>query len=266
VEYAEYLSRMRAHRTLAELTEYGTVRESERDYPLIRLRTSGSRRLLITSGFHGEEPAGPLTLLEHLPQIVDYARERDVGLSIYPCINPSGFEDGTRYNRSGEKPNNDFLRYEVARGQWKGELTHGEAFLRWTVFDGGPKETRAVRAALAEEAEPHAALDIHQDRYIQGAWTYAYAFGDKGAYAPLLDRSEALCQVIRSGRVDDLNRSDEFGLVEYHDGSVTDWFWRRGVPFAAALETTTWTPLDAAHQVNLLWIRGFVDLAAAGVR
>jgi hypothetical protein len=43
---------------------------------------------------------------------------------------------------------------------------------------------------------------------------------------------------------------------------VTDYFFRRGVPYTAALETTTQTPLDRSHEVNLLWIRGFIDLVA----
>ena len=53
-------------------------------------------------------------------------------------------------------------------------------------------------------------------------------------------------------------------LIEYNDGSVTDFFLRSGVPFAAALETTTATPLEACHAINLIWIRGFIDLAARG--
>ena len=74
-------------------------------------------RSLITAGFHGDEKAGPLTLLEHAAEIVDYAaaRGRRPAPSI-PCINPSGFEAHTRYNVTGERPNNDFLRYEIAPG------------------------------------------------------------------------------------------------------------------------------------------------------
>jgi hypothetical protein len=34
------------------------------------------------------------------------------------------------------------------------------------------------------------------------------------------------------------------------------------VPFTAALETTTETPMPLAHEVNLTWILGFIDLAA----
>jgi predicted deacylase len=264
VDFREYAERFQAHRAFARIDAFATVREGEGDYPLLRATTDGSRTLVITSGFHGEEPAGPLTLLESLPEIVEYSRDRDVGLRIYPCINPSGFEDRTRYNRSGEKPNNDFLRYEVAPGQWKGELYDGDRFLRWELHREGPKETRAITAELHALPEPHAALDIHQDSYLGGACTYAYVFGDHAAYAPLVEASAQRARVVRQALVDEHHRANELGLIVAHDGSVTDYYFRRGVPFAAALETTTRTRREDANAINLIWIRGFIDLAAGG--
>jgi len=265
VNYTDYAQRIRSFVALAEVAEYGRVLEGGQEYPLFRLIVPGERWLVITSGFHGEEPAGPITLAENFPEVVAYARQRGVGLRVYPCINPSGFEDGTRYNRSGEKPNNDFLRYEVAPGEWRGELNRGEkSILRWVLYDGGPKETRAVRSDLARFPAPHAALDIHQDNYLGGKATYAYTFGDKDAYRPLVAECAKHVTVVRNQKVDEYNFTDADGLIEYHDGSITDWYMRQGVPYAAALETTTPTPLGLCHAVNLTWIRGFIDLAAWG--
>src|SRR5690242_3816345 len=101
--YEEYARRIRGYAPLAEVNEHARVVEGGVEYPLFRLTLPGERWLVITSGFHGEEPAGPLTLCHYFEAIAAYARERGVGLRVYPCINPSGFEDGTRYNRSGEK-------------------------------------------------------------------------------------------------------------------------------------------------------------------
>ncbi|WP_224248095.1 M14 family metallopeptidase [Hyalangium gracile] len=264
MEYTDYARRLMSYSSLAEVAEYGRVMEAGKEYPLFRLTVPGSRWLVITSGFHGEEPAGPLTLAESFAEIVAYAKARDVALRVYPCINPSGFEVGTRYNRSGEKPNNDFLRYEVTPGAWKGELTRGESFLRWVLYDGGPKETRAVRADIDRFAPPAAALDIHQDNYLSIAATYAYTFGDSAAYRPMVEAAASHVAVIRQQKVDEHNHTDADGLIQFHDGSVTDYFMRRGVPYTAALETTTRTPLASCHAVNLIWIRGFIDLAARG--
>jgi hypothetical protein len=266
VNYTDYAHRIRTYASLAEVAEYGRVTESGKEYPLFRLTVPGKHWLVITAGFHGEEPAGPLTLAESFAEVVAYAKARDVGLRVYPCVNPSGFEDGTRYNRSGERPNNDFLRYEVKPGEWKGELTKQESFLRWTLYDGGPKETRAVREDIVRFPAPAAALDIHQDNYLNQQATYAYTFGDKAAYLPMMEAASAHATVIRDSKVDENSCTDANGLIEFCDGSVTDYFQRKNVPYTATLETTTRTPMVACHAINLIWIRGFIDLAARAGR
>ena len=61
----------------------------------------------------------------------------------------TGYDLGAaRYNRTGESPNNDFLRYEVAPGHWVGELAAGQRFLRWRLHHDSPKETRALLGEL----------------------------------------------------------------------------------------------------------------------
>jgi hypothetical protein len=264
VDYHEYAARFWEHKVVAEVRTCATLLEGGVPHELLVAQTPGRRSLVITAGFHGDEVAGPLTLLEHLPVIVEHARRREVGLRIYPCLNPSGFTDGTRYNRSGESPNNDFMRYEVEPGRWYDVLPSGMSVLRWTVFRDSPKETRALLAELEVAPRPDAALDIHQDPWLGGECSYAYTFGPRAAYLPLVRGTEARLPVARSREVDEDVHTDADGLIELHDGSVTDYLFRRGVPFAAALETTTATPLDVCHEVNLTWIRGFIDLAAGG--
>lgn len=263
MDYYKYHERFLDHRHLAEIRGYGTVVEGADSYELLYAEVAGGRVLTITAGFHGDETAGPLTLLEHLPEIVTHARERGVGLRIYPCLNPSGFTDNTRYNRSGEAPNNDLLRYEIAPGQWVDELPAGQDFLRFELHRGGPKETRALVADIERASAPDAALDLHQDPWLEGAVSYAYVFGARPPYLPLVAAMDAVVPVARNVTVDDVGvHSDGDGLIELHDGSVTDYFFRRGVRYTAALETTTQTPLPQAHEVNLIWIRGFIDLVA----
>jgi hypothetical protein len=232
-------------------------------YPLLRLDLPGPRRLLLTAGFHGEEPAGPLTVLEHLPEILDRARSKGIGLTIYPCVNPSGFEDGTRYNRSGEKPNNDFMRYELADGTVKGELAPDETFTRWRLSEGGPKETQAIRADVHQTWNYVAALDVHQDRWVQSPHVYAYVQRDQTDYLPLIRASGQILPPLRESKLDELYNTDPHGLTYGPDGSITDYASRRGARWAATLETTTISPMADCHRVNMIWIRGFIDLAAS---
>lgn len=262
MDYDSFRARIRAWSGLARISEYGSVREGGRKYPLMRLDVPGDSTVLITAGFHGEEPAGPLTLARYFGVIAARALAKGVGLTVFPCINPSGFESGQRYNASGERPNNDFLRYDVARGKVTGELRPNEKFRRWRQFKGGPKETRALRAALAGLPTPVAALDIHQDNYSRQQATYAYVFGDRGHYTPLARAASRHLKLAKRMAVDENYRTDSSGLVWFHDGSITDYFLRREVPYCATLETTTCSPLAKCHAVNLQWIRGFIDLAA----
>ena len=131
MDYQDFASRFSRHADLLDVRAFAEVVEGSDRYPLLVGQSVGRKSLLITAGFHGDEIAGPLTLLNHLPEILAYATARDVGLRIYPCLNPSGFTDGTRYNRQGESPNNDFLRYEIAPGEWVGELAYGQRFSRY---------------------------------------------------------------------------------------------------------------------------------------
>lgn len=260
-EYVQAFEARYAHlgtlRTVTYLDEPGGP------FPLLSLTVPGERWLVITSGFHGEEPAPPLTLLERTAEVVDYARSRGVGLHLYPCINPSGFEDGSRYNRSGEKPNNDFIRYTLDDGRVVGEVDLEATIVRWDLHVGGPKETAAMREELHRHPVPVAALDLHQDRYLEGAYTYAYIFGDRERFMPLVEESARHAALAKDYRADEKHITDQAGLVEHHDGSVTDYFHRRGA-LAACLETTTGTPLEKCHEINMAWIRGFIDFAAAG--
>jgi predicted deacylase len=273
VVFADYVARWSASVPApAEAFGYGTVVEGGRPFDLVGLRSPGARTVLITAGFHGDEKAGPLTLLEHAGEIVDYAAARGVGLLIYPCINPSGFEAHTRYNISGERPNNDFLRYEIAPGVWRGELRDGERFSRIVpAVEGLPKETAALARELDRAPLPAAALDLHQDNFIHGSLFYAYVFGDLATYRPLMARAGSLVPVLRSSIVDsgyepgsDV-RADAEGFIICPDGSITDRFHRAGVPTVAAIETTTETPAPLADEINLIWIRGFIDLCAVGL-
>ena len=82
-------------------------------------------------------------------------------------------------------------------------------------------------------------------------------------------RSGTLVPVLRSSIVDSGHEpgsdvhADGEGFILCHDGSVTDRFHRAGVPYTAAIETTTETPAELSDEINLIWIRGFIDLAAA---
>ncbi|MBT9559097.1 MAG: DUF2817 domain-containing protein, partial [Myxococcales bacterium] len=260
MNYATLEAHIRAVSDIATVSEYGRVTEGGREYALLRVDTPGARRLLITSGFHGEEPAGPRTLALHVREVLDAARALKVGVSLFPCVNPSGFEHGTRYNASGHGPNNDFIRYEGLDGEEIPLLRPGQPYRAVHFAEGIPAETAALRSALAAEPPPDAALDIHQDDYIEEPCFYVYVFGERPAFGPVLAASRALVRALADTDVDsgyapgEGLSSDGDACIEFQDGSITDWMRYRGAPFCAALETTTATPFSTVSAVNMAWV------------
>lgn len=255
---------LRQWSAIAALREYGRVEEGGREYRLWCLETDGARSAVVTTGFHGEEPAGPLTVARHFGEVAAYARKRKVALRVYPCINPSGFERGQRYNASGEHPNNDFLRYVSHGGALLEEVAPDQPFASWHTYEGGPKETRAVRADLGRASPPDAALDIHQDAWVKRACFYAYYFTERERTVALMRRCGQWAKPGVNIAVHDSTHTDRHGLIVHHDGSISDWFYRRGTRHVAVLETSTLVSRPACDALNLEWIRGYIDFAADG--
>lgn len=70
-----------------------------------RLTSQPKKRVYISTGIHGDEPAGPVAVLELL-------RERswpaDVDVWLCPCLNPTGFQLNRRENANGIDLNRDY--------------------------------------------------------------------------------------------------------------------------------------------------------------
>lgn len=75
-----------------------------------RARTE-RKRLYISSGMHGDEPAGPLAVLRLLEEN-DWPS--DIGLFVIPCFNPGGFARNTRENEDGIDLNRDYRSRKTA--------------------------------------------------------------------------------------------------------------------------------------------------------
>jgi hypothetical protein len=68
-------------------------------------------RLAIFAGIHGDEPAGVHALVDLLKELeANPWLGRAYRIHIYPLCNPTGYEDGTRFSRSGKDLNREFWR------------------------------------------------------------------------------------------------------------------------------------------------------------
>ena len=78
-------------------------------YGLSRIAKHERLSAYISSGIHGDEPGGPLTLLE---MIEANSWPNDVSLYICPCLNPTGFKNNTRENSIGIDLNRDYRHFK----------------------------------------------------------------------------------------------------------------------------------------------------------
>jgi|ERR1051325_3719051 hypothetical protein len=101
--------------------------------PLIALEHSSSRitnhasRIYISTGIHGDEPAGPLAVRQLLQE---NQWPTDVNISVCPCLNPAGFRLNRRENEQGIDLNRQYLNTKA-----KETLAHIEWLSRQAPFD-----------------------------------------------------------------------------------------------------------------------------------
>lgn len=255
-----------------DLIKYGTVQELGRDFDLFKiiLDVGSDKNFLITTGFHGEEFNGPISLLNFIDEIRDYAKERNVNLIIYICINPSGFELRQRANASGERPNNDVMRYELLDGRWVDILHPGEEFLRYKVIDSPAKEARLLQKDLEVSGLykniPLAVVDIHQDRDPFPGDYYAYIFGKRDVYRKIMEQVDKVGVRLLNTNTDsdgDIKfTTDDEGFIEVHDSALTDYFYHLGCPFSVTVETITKCSLDKVVKINETFIKSLIDEVA----
>jgi hypothetical protein len=75
-----------------------------------KLTTNARRNVYISTGIHGDEPAGPLAALELLKEDL---WPQDVNVWLVGCLNPKGFALNRRENESGIDLNRDYRAFQT---------------------------------------------------------------------------------------------------------------------------------------------------------
>jgi len=151
--------------------------------------------VFLSAGIHGDEPCGPLAILEYLKSasLPDHCE-----WVIAPLLNPSGLRAGTRENADGIDLNRDFQRRETEEVN---------AVIDWW--------SRRRPLSLVH-------LSLHEDWEAEGFYLYEINTGGHPAMgARIVDRLSPLFPVQEQGPVDDHELSGP-GLIlheaEPHDG------------------------------------------------
>ncbi len=192
-------------------------------------------RLGLFAGLHGDEPAGCVALVQFLAGIVaEPTRAAGYELLVYPVVNPTGYEDGTRCNRRGRDLNREFWRNSA-----EPEIQILENELRRSAFAG--------------------VITLHADDTCEGHYGYSHGRAlDDALLRPALLAAEAVLPRDRRAVIDGFNA---------REGVINDCF--HGIlsappdqdprPFNLIFETPAHVALDVQVRANVAALDAIVS-------
>lgn len=143
------------------------------------------RRIYISAGIHGDEPAGPLAV-QTLVRENQWPEDAEIWLC--PCLNPTGFLSNTRENDQGIDLNRDYLHRQSA------EVIH---HLRW--LDALPSMDLA--------------LCLHEDWEAGGFYCYELNPDNQRSCAePMVQAVSRICPIEKAAVIDG-READKPGII-----------------------------------------------------
>lgn len=202
-------------------------------------RPGGGRRIYLSAGIHGDEPAGPLAVMEILrsPWFADSGSD----WTICPALNPHGLRAGIRENAGGIDLNRDYQRRQSA-------------------------EIAAHAAWLLGRQAPGLFLSLHEDWETTGFYFYEINLGpDRPARAAAILGAAASMLPIEPTAVIDGHDCRSTGWIHHAAEADLPDEWpeaiflaKNGCPLSFTFETPSQAPLDQRVAAHLTAVRAVV--------
>ncbi|MDB6022798.1 MAG: hypothetical protein JWQ04_2655 [Pedosphaera sp.] len=142
--------------------------DSHRLLGLTRTVPQAEKRVYISTGIHGDEPAGPLAVLQMLQE---NRWPANVDLWLCPCLNPTGFPLNSRENAKGIDLNREYLEPKA-------------------------EEIRAHIAWLERQPSFDVCFCLHEDWESEGFYVYELNPDNQPSYAKaIISRVEEICPI-----------------------------------------------------------------------
>jgi len=222
---------------------------------LVRTRFNSDHKdpkMLVVSGFHGEERAGPYGVLKWMGTD-NYNILKRVDLSFIPVVNPVGFKNETRYSIAGEPNNCGFCHPESK------EKLSREGQILYKNID------------LLRPCAENGFLSLHEDIGVKEFYLYTFEkTKEPGTFTEGL--KEVLAQYFHKpldgvsveADAGEKGTKVQDGLVYRHcDGSFEDWMFHLGVPRSAVTETPGKRRWEKRVDAGVAVINKFIELCEA---
>ena len=222
---------------LGEVSNSATSHSIEK----IVLNEGRSKRVLISAGIHGDEPAGVETIYFFLKKKEYQKYSEEWEITLVPCINPFGYEANARENHAGVDLNRNF----------KSSSPPKEVVLAQKLFDSPFDLT----------------IELHEDVDSSGY----YLFHSRASGCPPLSVSEILNNV---QTIMPINLDSEIDEIQANGGVIArvgiddtmDWWpmafysLSKGTQTCLTLETGTQFPMETRVSAHLIAIKTALEL------
>ena len=161
--------------------------ETENNLQLLtlhRVPETANRKIYLSSGIHGDEPAAPLAVRE---LITENVWPEDAEIWLCPCLNPTGFPVNTRENAKGDDLNRDYKHLNTP-------------------------EIRAHTQWLQTLPDMDFTIQLHEDWEAKGFYFYELKMDDRQTEPRwVLESVKSVCPIDESAEID--GRRNDCGLI-----------------------------------------------------
>jgi hypothetical protein len=198
--------------------------------------------LLVVAGFHGDEPAGPLSVLSFIENNPDYISKAN--LSFLPIANPFGCLKLRRWGLKEMDPNRGFCRKK----------------------DKISEEGIALKARQADWAElaKDGLIDLHEDPDGKTAFVYTWNRGPINNLAKSMSKKQSM--FFNLAPQSDMRKKSNWesvskGIIHnMKNGGFEDWLFSSGtVPHIITTETPGLQRMNERVQCGAELIKHFID-------
>jgi succinylglutamate desuccinylase len=210
----------------------GGFNASNRHYPFYKiiLGRGNLKRVLISAGIHGDEPAGIETIINFICNKL--YQFHDWEITFLPCLNPYGYETDSREN------------------------FHNQDLNRLFKEETPPKDIQLIQSVY--QSSFHLSIELHED--IDSPGYYLYQTADNDFYRQvghkIIDDVEDVLPINKASEIEGIPSNK--GVIDRpaKDASMTWWPMAlysasRGTALCLTLETPTAMPIQSRVQAHL---------------
>jgi len=243
--YGKYISELmkltQKHRISAEIIGYEKFEKIGRKEPLYRLIINPEAKInfCIVAGIHGEEIAGPFSILRALQNPEKYFAKK-IRYQIYPILNPTGFDLKQRHDDDGKQLN--AITKQILKSKNFKEVKLFFDDIKNINFD--------------------VFLSLHEEIINEEFYAFVYEKTPVAIYEKIMRANKKYAKIFKNKTIEKF-KTDKNGLVmNIHDQTFEDYFFsHKQTPISLCTETPGQLPLATRIKINLQNIKILSDYA-----